>query len=189
VTQQNAALVEQAAASALSFEEEAKTLSGAVSVFKIDYPEQRMLSIALIEKAAAHLKKVGPQRAFDDFDDKNGAFVQGEYYIAAFDMNGVRTAVGIAPNKRGERARTIWWNDLAPIVRKGKGWFDYPHITPGTRQFRWKSAYVERVGEYLLLCGFYRDQSETERVLEAKRSVELLQELPYEARRPALAQT
>jgi hypothetical protein len=187
VTQQNAALVEQAAAAALSFEKEAKSLSDAVSAFKIDYAQQRMRTIALIEKAAAHLQKVGPRRAFDDFDDKNGAFVEGDYYIAAFDLEGVRTAVGLAPNARGDRARPLWWRDLAPIVRKGKGWFDYPHITPGTRKIQWKSSYIERVGEHILLCGFYRDQYEIERVVEAQRSQELLQELPDGApKRPAL---
>ena len=42
---------------------------------------------------------------FDDFDDPKGGFVEGEYYIAAYDLEGVRTCVGLAPYKRGERAR------------------------------------------------------------------------------------
>jgi hypothetical protein len=180
--------VEETAGAALSFDEQAKVLAGAVGSFKIDHPEERARVVALVEEAVRHIRRVGPQRAFDDFDDRNGAFVQGEYYIAAYDVNGTRTAVGLAPFRRGDRARPIWWRGLEPVIAKGRGWVDYPHISPDTREIQWKSTYIERVDDHIVLCGFYRGQYEIERVVEAERSQDLLKEfLENELKRPALA--
>jgi methyl-accepting chemotaxis protein len=178
VTQQNATLVQEAAVAATSFEHQTEALAKTISAFKIDYAEQRATAIGLMKKAIAHLKKVGPEKAFDDFDDRNGEFVDGEYYIAGYTLDGVRTCVGLAPYRRGERARTLWWNELAPVIAHGAGWYDYPHLSPGTRRIQWKSSYFERVDGYVLICGFYREQNEMERVVEARRSRELLDELP-----------
>ena len=59
MTQQNAALVEEAAAAAESMEEQAQTLTQAVAVFKLAHNETRATVVAKAEKPAA----VGQSRA------------------------------------------------------------------------------------------------------------------------------
>ncbi|HLF23409.1 MAG TPA: methyl-accepting chemotaxis protein, partial [Burkholderiales bacterium] len=64
VTQQNAALVEQAAAAALSFEEEAMHLLDTVGAFKLDRSEARDAAVALVKSGIQHLSRVGNETAF-----------------------------------------------------------------------------------------------------------------------------
>jgi methyl-accepting chemotaxis protein len=168
VTQQNAALVEQTATTALSFQKVAFKLFNGVNAFKIDRMEERSRTVALVEKAARRLSKLGPARAFDEFDDPRGEFCQGEYYIAAFDMTGMRTAVGISGDARGSRPPQGWWDRVLRIAQKGKGWLDYPYTNPATGKTDWKSSYLVCAGEHVLVCGFYREQTEVERLISER---------------------
>ena len=90
--QQNATLVEEASAAATSFEQEAASLLDVVSRFKTDRCADRGRVIEMVKQAAAHLRKVGARRACDDFNDRNGPFVHGEYYIFALGLDGRRLA-------------------------------------------------------------------------------------------------
>jgi methyl-accepting chemotaxis protein len=63
VTQQNAALVEEATSAALSFEEEAARLVDVVGTFKLDRMEDRDPAVALVKKAVAHVQAVGIEQA------------------------------------------------------------------------------------------------------------------------------
>lgn len=175
VTQQNAALVQQMAAAAVSFDQEAHAMFTTVNAFKMDHVEKRTRAMELVQRAIAHIDAVGPRRAFDDFDDKNGGFISGEWYVAVFDSQGVRTAVGLAPAKRGENMRETslpWWDQLCAAAPKGRGWLDYAHLNPQTGETNWKSSYVERTKDYVVCSGFYREQTEVERLLSESAVVQ-----------------
>ncbi len=58
VTQQNAALVEEAAAAAASLEDEAQNLSTSVSVFKMDSPQYKLIAAAHLKPTAANEENV-----------------------------------------------------------------------------------------------------------------------------------
>src|SRR5438477_6379578 len=61
VTQQNAALVEEAAAAALAFEDEAGRLVNVVGAFKLDRTEERDKAVALVKRAVSHVKAAGKE--------------------------------------------------------------------------------------------------------------------------------
>lgn len=169
VTQQNAAVVEQAAATALAFEEEAHRLADVVGTFKLDRMEDRDQAVALVKRAAAHVRKVGVRRACDDFDDPNGDFVFGNFYVYVTDFNGVRLANGSDPATRGERVLNLKDVDGKSFFRyivdtaktKGKGWCDYKWMNPVSKRIEPKSAYFERVEDVVIGCGIYNVESLT----------------------------
>jgi signal transduction histidine kinase len=168
VTQQNAALVEEAASAALSFEEEAARLVDVVGAFKLDRMEDRDHAVALVKKAAAHLQAVGVEQACKDFKDSNGEFMHGQFYVFANHINGLQLCNPRSPQSDGKNTLTKQDARGKEFVRayievaktKGKGWHDYHHTNPVTEQVEKKSAYVELVGDIVVGCGIYKAESQ-----------------------------
>ncbi|HXX11524.1 MAG TPA: methyl-accepting chemotaxis protein [Burkholderiales bacterium] len=164
VNLQNAALVEQTSAAARLFQREANALQGTVGHFKLDRAEGRHTAVELVRKGVAHLRAVGARQACDDFDDANGPFIFGEYYISAFDTHGIRVANGSDPASRGENIRDIRDADgkqhvhaiIGKAKARGKGWEDYKWTNPLTRQIEPKSVYFELIDDVIITCGIYR---------------------------------
>lgn len=166
MTQQNAALVEEGAATSTAFEQESSRLLDLVGAFKLDRMEDRDRAVALVKRAVAHMRAHGMTRAFADFCDPNGPFVEGELYIYAYGLDGVLSATSNPSSKDniGEnhtRLRDLqgkrYMSEMITTAReKGKGWCDYVMQHPKTNQPLAKSSYFERVDEYLLGCGIYR---------------------------------
>jgi len=165
---QNAALVEQTTAVGRLFEEEVEKLKEAVGHFKLDYAEQRHQAVELVRLAVQHVTRVGKQQACNDFDDRNGKFIFGEYYIWAMDLHGIRVANGSDPATRGQNIADLRDVDGKPHVRnildkaqrKGKGWEDYKWSNPVTRRIEQKSVYFELCDGLILACGVYRSPAE-----------------------------
>jgi cytochrome c len=115
-----------------------------------------------------HVTRVGKQQACNDFDDRNGKFIFGEYYIWAMDLHGIRVANGSDPATRGQNIADLRDVDGKPHVRnildkaqrKGKGWEDYKWSNPVTRRIEQKSVYFELCDGLILACGVYRSPAE-----------------------------
>jgi methyl-accepting chemotaxis protein len=180
VTQQNAALVEQAAAAALAFEEEAERLSSAVGAFKVDRTEARDDAVALVEKGVAYIRAHGRDAAFRAFEDPAAGFIHGDTYLIVFDMNGVRLANGSDPSTRGKSVVNLkiegtkaFWTQLSTLATtRGKGWIDYMWKNPVSGKVEPKSTYIQKVGDCIVGCGIYRTEiSQTREALPAPRHV------------------
>jgi len=164
MTQQNAALVEQAGAAAQSFEEEAGRLLEAVGAFKLDRTEARDRAIDLVKKGIAHIRAHGEERAFADFETKGGAFYQGDHYLWVADLDGVVRCHAASPKSRNTSFAELKDNNGKLFIRevlriareRGKGWVDYHWYNPMTKQVEPKSTYFERSGGLILFCGIYR---------------------------------
>jgi methyl-accepting chemotaxis protein len=167
VTQQNAALVEQAGAAALSFEEEATRLIDAVGAFKLDRTEARDRAIDLAKKGIAHLAAVGEKRAFADFERKGGEFYQGDHYLWVADLEGIVRCHAASPKSRNTSFADLKDNNGKFFIRevlriareRGKGWVDYQWYNPVSKQVEPKSTYFERTGNLIFFCGIYRTES------------------------------
>lgn len=167
VTQQNAALVEQTGAAAQSFEEQAHRLAEAVGAFKLDRSEARDRAMELVRKGIAHLRAAGETRAFQDFEARGGPFWQGELYLVVLRTDGMLLCNAAQPHERGEMHAEKKDYNGKPFMRemlrlaseRGKGWIDYQMLHPVTKQPAPKSAYVERAGERIVLCGIYRNDA------------------------------
>ncbi len=167
VTQQNAALVEQTCAAAQAFEEEAHRLSEAVGAFKLDRSEARGAAVALVGRGIAHLRARGSEAAFRDFEDRQGTFIRGDYYLWVCDLEGIVRCNGSNPRSRNQNHADLkdargkpFIRDVLRIAReRGKGWVDYYWRNPASKQVEPKSTYFERSGGLILLCGIYRKEA------------------------------
>jgi methyl-accepting chemotaxis protein len=163
VTQQNAALVQDAASAAMDFEHEVQTLDESISQFQTEKVNERDIAVNLVKRAVAHIKKVGLQKACDDFDDPKGEFIFDQFYLSVFDLNGTRLANGMEPWKRGENVFEVRDVDGKPYVQysiqrarnRGYGWIQYKWTNPATEKLELKCTYFETAENALINCGFY----------------------------------
>jgi methyl-accepting chemotaxis protein len=179
VSQQNAALVQQAHSVTSGFEGEAIRLSEVVDKFKLDRMAAREQAVALVESAAAHLIAKGPERAYRDFEQPNSAFMFADYYVYAFDMKG---DVFVHPALKGKNALDLADSDGKQFVRPmiatgkttGKGWEDYRWLNPITQKVEQKSAYFQRVGDVILACGIYKGDGADTRAIAVPAPLRLV---------------
>jgi methyl-accepting chemotaxis protein len=163
VTQQNAALVEEAAATASALEEQALHLTGAIKTFRIEANDAAAAQ-ALVKRAGLYLKQHGREQACAAFNDERGDFVQGDLYIVLYDFNGNCLAHGTNAALRGTDQINQRDPDGKFVVRervqlakeRKSFWQDYKHLNPVTREIERKSHYFEQVGDFLVGCGFYK---------------------------------
>jgi methyl-accepting chemotaxis protein len=168
MTQQNASLVEEAAGSAASFQQEAARLLRVVDRFKADRGEDRGRIVELVQRAVQHFKRHGQDQACRDFNDRRGRFVRGEDYVFGFDLQGTRIAFAPDPSLVGRNYLDATDADgchfvremLDATARKGAGWVEYRYLNPRSGQVEPKSVYVERVGDVVLGCGIYRSDAQ-----------------------------
>ena len=164
VTRENAALAEQTAAAALSFEHESVRLLDVLGSFKTDRGEDRAQAVQLVKRAVAHVREIGLERACAQFNDPHGPFCEGNYYIWSGDFDGVILANGSQPDARGQQTfglkaadGRLFIQEIIQTARtKGKGWCDYPWKNPATKRTEQKSTYFEAIDGAFIACGIYR---------------------------------
>ena len=119
---------------------------------------------ALADRAAAYLKQVGPEKAFAAFDDKAGAFTDRDLYVFVRSMDGNTVAHGANVAMIGHTSLglkdadgKLYNKEMIDLAQdKGSGWVDYRWVDPLDKKIEQKSSYIERVGDYVVGVGFYR---------------------------------
>jgi len=163
VTQHNAALAEEAAATAESFRHEAHRLVEAVGRFKTDRNDERGRVIALVKEAVEHVRRHGVKKACKDFNDLHGSFVRGEDYVFAMAADGTQLAFAPDPTVVGRNnaddqdpgGKRVGREIQKVALSQGFGWVDYLFRNPKTGEIAPKSAYVEAVEGIVVGCGIY----------------------------------
>jgi methyl-accepting chemotaxis protein len=181
VTQQNATLVGQTGAAARAFEDQARRLVDAVSVFKIDQSKARDLAVALVQRGIEHMRSKGVDAAFHEFEDRKGSFVRGDHYLWVCDAKGVVRCHAMRPKSRGENhaelrdatGKAFIRDVLRVAAERGRGWVDYEWMNPVTKKVEPKSSYFERSGDFVVLCGVYRAAAAPNALAPASRQLAL----------------
>ena len=164
--QQNAALVQESSGTAEAFQREARNLVDVVGRFKTDRGEQRGRAVALVKAAVEHLRKVGAERAYADFNDRNGRFMRGEMYLVVVGTDNCLRAFPPDPSRVGANNANLrdsdgryFSRDMVELAqRNGSGWYDYRTVNPRSGQVEPKSTYFELVGDVVLQCGIYQGE-------------------------------
>jgi len=119
---------------------------------------------ALLDKAVALIKAEG-EKAYPKFQDKKGEFVKKDLYIYVFTMDKAIVKVHpYAPGMIGKSWLTLKDANGYAFVqemidganKKGKGTVDYSWSDPKTKKVDKKSVYYEKVGDVLVVSGFYK---------------------------------
>jgi cytochrome c len=118
---------------------------------------------AMVKKARAYIREVGPDKAFAEFSNPKGRFVDRELYVFVNDKSGVNLAHGANPRLIGKNLMELRDTDgiymtkqFFVVAGKGGGTVDYKFLNPATKAIEPKTAYVEMEGEYLVGSGIFR---------------------------------
>jgi cytochrome c len=120
---------------------------------------------AMVEKAAAYLKETGADKAFAAFNDKtNATFHDRDLYIFVRGMDGNTVAHGANAGMIGHTSLELkdadgklYNKEMIELAQsKGSGWVDYRWINPVDKKIEQKSSYIEKVGDYVVGAGFYK---------------------------------
>jgi hypothetical protein len=120
---------------------------------------------AFVERAVAHIKEVGPEKAFADFSRPDGGYVDGELYMFCYSKDGVNKAHGGNPSFVGKNLLGVKDPDgvlpNAEIIKKGMtegtGWVEFKWPNPLSKKVEAKSAYVMKVDEDTVCgSGYYK---------------------------------
>jgi len=115
---------------------------------------------AMAIKAAEYLQAVGPDKAFAEFDAKNGPWHDRDLYVTVQDSKGVMLAHGTNPGLIGKSVIDLKDVDGKPFERemlaiKDQGWVDFKWQNPLTKAVEPKRQYLIWVGGYLIGVGAY----------------------------------
>ena len=121
---------------------------------------------AMVQKAVALLKDAGPDKAFAAFDDPaNKDFHDRDLYIFVRSMDGNTVAHGANKGMIGHTNLDLKDADGKPYNKemidlangKGSGWVEYRWVNPVSHKIEPKSSFIEKVGDYVVGAGFYKD--------------------------------
>jgi hypothetical protein len=115
---------------------------------------------ALAIKAAEYLKSVGRDKAFPEFDAKDGPWHDRDLYVTVLDDKGLVLAHGNNPGLIGKSVAELKDVDGKPFIRdflatKDAGWTDYKWQNPLTKAIEPKTQYNVRVGDDIVGVGAY----------------------------------
>lgn len=134
-------------------------LSAAFAANQATKPE----AVAMAQKAAAYLKTNGKDKAYPEFNNKTGQFVDRDLYVIVIDLGGNVVAHGANDKLIGKPLMQIkdadgkaFVADMVAVAKTGKpGWVDYKWPNPVSKEIEAKSTYVEPSGDVFIGVGVY----------------------------------
>jgi cytochrome c len=118
---------------------------------------------ALAERAAAHFKEAGPEKAIADFNSATGGYVDRELFVVVYDpANKIVGSYGV-PVLNGKDATTLkdvegreFGKDIIALAKtQGSGWVEYRMTNPVTKKVALKRSWVIGLGDYILFVGAF----------------------------------
>jgi cytochrome c len=118
---------------------------------------------AMVKKAIAYLKANGKDKAFAEFSNPKGQFVDRDLYVTVYDLNGKCLAHGANLTMIGKDLIDLKDTDGKAFIKerielaktKEKFWQDYKFMNPVSKKIEPKSMYCERVEDIIVACGIY----------------------------------
>jgi len=121
-------------------------------------------AVAMVKKAVDFIKANGADKAYAEFSNPKGQFVDRDLYITIYDMNGKCLAHGanakmigrdLIENKDVDGKEFI--KERVELMKKQPtAWQDFKFRNPVTNQIEPKSMYIERFNEVIVACGIYK---------------------------------
>ena len=116
----------------------------------------------LVEKAAAHFKDVGADKAMADFNDPKSGYTDRDLFVFVYSSEGKILCVPGIPMMVGRDATVLKDADgkefgkmILAAAKAGGGWAEYRMTNPVTKKADKKKTYAVQVGNYVLGVGAY----------------------------------
>lgn len=124
-------------------------------------------AIAMVKLVQMQFKKDGPELTFKAVSDKSvNEYHDRDLYPFIYDLKGICVAHGARPALIGKNLIDLKDQDGKYLIRDmialvegpGNGWVDYEWPNPITNKIEDKSSYVEKMGDYFVGVGVYRQK-------------------------------
>jgi signal transduction histidine kinase len=122
-------------------------------------------AVAMVKRVQEEFKKDGAQATFKAVSDKSvAAYHDRDLYPFIYDLAGNCVAHGARPALIGKNLIDLKDQDGKYLIREmvaiakgsGSGWVDYKWPNPLNNKIEDKSSYVERMGDYFVGVGIYK---------------------------------
>ena len=147
-------------------------LSGSLSYFRkgltdeVDVENREILlrkAKEMVDRGVEYILKNGREKAFREFSNPKGPFIDGDLYLFGNDLSGVmlfhgqdQTLVGKNHMDLRDVNGKYFVREFIEVAKtKGSGWAEYFWPHPTTKKVRRKIAYVRRVEDMLVGCGAF----------------------------------
>jgi polar amino acid transport system substrate-binding protein len=127
-------------------------------------------TVTLVDRAIAYAQVNGKENALEEFNDVSGSFVDGDYYVFAYDFNGTVLALPFQPELVGKDRSNeqdiygaLYVRDVLNVVKEdGSGLFYYTYPEPEKNMTPTiKLSYVRAVDDdWWLGSGIYIKEAE-----------------------------
>lgn len=120
---------------------------------------------AMVDAAYDHIKKVGAEQAYRDFNTDKAKWTRKDLYVMVYDAQAVCLAHGANQSLVGKNMKDLKDANGVPIVAalldkaaKGGGWVEYEWAHPQTRKVEPKTTYARQLpeGASFVGVGVYR---------------------------------
>jgi cytochrome c len=121
-------------------------------------------AVAMVKKAVDFIKANGADKAYAEFSNPKGQFVDRDLYIAVYDMSGKCLAHGANAKMIGRDlldnkdvdGKEFVKERIEMMKKQPSGWQDYKFRNPTSNQVEPKAMYIERVNDVIVGCGIYK---------------------------------
>ena len=123
-------------------------------------------AVAMVKRVQDMFAKDGAEATFKAVSDKSvAAFHDRDLYPFIYDLTGVCVAHGARPALVGKNLISLKDQNGIYLIQEmislakgpGSGWVDYKWPNPITNKIEDKSSYVEKMGNYFVGVGVYRE--------------------------------
>ena len=119
---------------------------------------------AMVKKAVAFIKENGTAKAYAEFDNKHGQFIDRDLYIIVYDLTGKCLAHGANAGMIGQDLSEAMDVDgkayikerIALAKTKASFWQDYKFTNPVSHKIEPKQTYCERLNDTAVCGGIYK---------------------------------
>ena len=119
-------------------------------------------AVALVQKAKAYIKANGNEKAYAEFSNQKGQFIDRDLYIFVFDKKGNTLAHGGNPRLIGKNLYELKdvngvysTQALLDVAQKGGGKVNFKFLNPQTKAIEAKTGYAEISGDVMIGSGAY----------------------------------
>jgi TRAP-type uncharacterized transport system substrate-binding protein len=129
---------------------------------------------AMVKRVQDKFKKEGPAATFRAINSKAPGFADRDLYPFVTELTGLCVANGVLPAVTGKNLIDLKDQDGKFMIQEfvktasnppGHGWVDYRWLNPITKTIEDKSALIERMGNYFVGVGVYRNEQPNENTI------------------------
>jgi TRAP-type uncharacterized transport system substrate-binding protein len=131
-------------------------------------------AIAMVHRVQEMFKRLGPGGTFQAIKRKAPGTIDRDLYAYVVDLNGIVQANGaIATMTRGtnlydfrdQNGKYLMREQLEVCKGPQRGWVDFRWLNPVTQTIEDKSSYLERMGDYCVGVGIYKNEQNIENTI------------------------